>query len=55
MSSSTTTPVQPLTALITWGRHEAGYLPRDADEPLVQVELGHGREHALEAEIEAGQ
>ena len=51
MSSNTTTAPQPLTALTTWERHEAGYPPRDAARyrELDQCSPRHG------AEIEAGQ
>jgi len=52
MSSNTMTQAQPLTAMTTWERHEAGYPPRDAEERARYRELDTARP---EAELEAGQ
>jgi hypothetical protein len=50
MPSNTTAEVQPLTAMTTWERHEAGFPPRDADE-----QVRYAEQHTPQAEMEAGQ
>ena len=54
MSSNTTAQAQPLTALTTWERHEAGWPARDADERARYRELDQCSGQPA-AEIEAGQ
>ena len=53
MPSNTTAEVQPLTAMTTWERHEAGFPARDADERARYAELDQ-RSGRPEAELEAG-